>query len=174
MKKKSIIFLFALILSSCELKYTISEKQKLANEIRIKAAIQIKKEKNLTPAGTMGQMMHEIQILGLMFNYYQKLDLKKGREMVIYAAQTLADKINEEKKIHPYLSTCPFPPQKTEIELYLYNPDGSLLPPGELSIVSLAYGIIKYEIEDPETTYLKTIYQETYEEALEKINQNLK
>jgi hypothetical protein len=169
--RKLIVFIISFILFGCNKTFLIDEKQQLADQVRKKAAMQIKKEKNLNPCGTAGQMMNQIKFLGLSFSYYKKLDVEEGREMVVYAAQTLAEKINAEPRIHPYLFEDPFPPQRTEIYIFLYNPDGSLLPPGELSIILYSYGVVKYKTEDPQTARLKTIYQETYEEALEKLNQ---
>src|SRR3989338_2362660 len=89
------VLLITLGITACDLptpasrykKY--SEKQDLANEVRSKVAKQLKQELGLSPCGTIGQMMHEIQVLGLSFFYYQPVDIAEGRKLLVQAVETM-------------------------------------------------------------------------------------
>lgn len=169
-QSKCLIFLF--FLTSCA--YNIqesdpNEKQNLANSVRRKAAFKIKEEKSLIPCGTGGQMMNDIQMLALSFFYYNLPTMEEARELVIYAAQKLANEINDEPKIYPYLYHYPFSPTHTEIYIFVQNKKNLKIPPDYISVVSLSEGMIEYDIDNPNTNRLKTIYRETYQEALEKL-----
>ncbi|MBX9838517.1 MAG: hypothetical protein K2X69_09420 [Silvanigrellaceae bacterium] len=173
-ESKCLIFLFfSFFLISCT--YNIqesdpNEKQNLANSVRRSAAFKIKEEKSLIPCGTGGQMMNDIQMLALSFFYYTPLTMEKARELVIYAAQKLANEINNEPKIHPHLYQYPFSPTHTEIYIFVQNKKNSKIPADYISVVSLSRGIVEYDIKDPQTRRLITIHRETYQEALEKLS----
>src|SRR3989344_5319801 len=100
------------------------EKQKLANEVRHKVASQLKDEAQLRPCGTIGQMLNEIQILGLTFYYYKPVDIVEGRKLLLKSVDTMLQEVNRETRIHPYLTRCPFKPRNVEIQIFLFNPDG--------------------------------------------------
>ncbi|MBX9838515.1 MAG: hypothetical protein K2X69_09410 [Silvanigrellaceae bacterium] len=173
-KSKHFLFLFFLFfLVNCT--YNIKEqktdeKQKLANSVRKKAALKIKNEKSLMPFGTGGQIKNNIQMLALSFLYYEPLTMEEARELIIYSAQKLTDEINSETRIHPYLYQYPFSPTHTEIRICSQNKNHSMIPAECITFVALAYGIVEYNINDPQTAGLITIHQETYQEALEKLD----
>ena len=75
-----------------------AEKQKLANEIRRKAASHIKQETELRPMGTIGQMLHDVQKLGLSFSYYKPVDIAEGRKLLVYAVNAILKEVNQEEK----------------------------------------------------------------------------
>ena len=56
-----------------------------------------------------------------------------------------------------------------QIRIFLRNPDGSNPISGRLSVISSVDGILEYDIRDPKTDRLKTILEETYEEAHQKL-----
>ncbi len=146
-----------------------TNKQKLANEIRHKVALQVKQETGLRPVGTMGQMLHEIQKLGLSFYYYQPVDIVEGRKLLIKAVDTMLQEINSDTRIHPYLIRYPFMPRNVEMTIFLRNPDGRDVAPGTLRIIEAIDGCFCYQIDNPKTNRFTTIYKETYEEALQRL-----
>lgn len=168
--------LVALTVTACEKsggaidrRSRIFEKQDLADEVRGKVARQLKKELDLRPAGTIGQMHYEIQILGLSFNYYHPVDIAEGRKLLVRAVEVMMQEVNTREKIRPYLIRYPFAPRNVEIHIILYNSDGRNVAPGSLWGMEASEGFLSYTIEHPETQRLITIYQETYEEALQRI-----
>lgn len=145
------------------------EKERLAEVVLRKAATKLKQECTLRPCGTIGQMLNEIQILGLSFYYYQSVDIAEGRKLLIKSIDTMLQEVNQETKIHPYLIRYPFKPRNVEIQIFLRSPDGRDVAPGALWVIGASEGNLVYEIEHPETKRLTTVYRETYDEALQRI-----
>ncbi len=174
-KKSSIvwIFLLASLVVGCSQTLPpdvrVSEKQKLANEVRRKVARQMKQEANLRPCGTVGQMMNEIEVLGLSFFYFQPVNIAEGRKLAIQAVEAMLKEINQEPRIHPYLIYYPFEPQNVEITIFLRNSDNSDLPQDALQIIVASEGSLRFKINHPANGGLLTIYKETYQEALDRL-----
>jgi hypothetical protein len=78
--------------------------------------------------------------------------------------------INTDERIWPYLVTHPFQPKNIILEIYLQNPDGSQLNQDNLSVIVANKGTLKYRIKDPKSPLFKTVYSETFEEAVEKLH----
>ena len=150
--------------------YQPSTKVTLASEIRNKVAIQLQREKELVPSGTGGQMMHQIKMLALSFDYRKPIDINKGRELLIEAVDEFVAAVNADERIRPYLNNYPFEPKNIEIRIFLRSPNGSDVAPGELSVISALDAVLEYDIRDPKTDRLKTVHTETFEEAVLKIN----
>ncbi len=165
-----ILFLIFLNLASCSSNsfssYKPSEKQKLVNEIRQKIALQLKNDLGLMPFGTAGQMMYDIEMLGLSFIYNKEIDIDEARDLLINSVNTFVKAINEDERIHPYLGNHPFEPKNVEIRIFFRKKDNYDVTQGKLFIASSVNGNLKYKIEDPNTDRLKTIYKESYQEAL--------
>jgi hypothetical protein len=171
-----IIILLAITLFSisCENQvYNTSNKQKIANEVRSRVAMQLYKEKELYPSGSGAQMMNEIKMLALSFNYYKNINIEEAREMLISATDKFVNEVNSENEIIKYLYNEKFNQNNVEIRIFLKNRDGSTVSQGNLRVISILEGILEYDIGDPETGLLKTIHRETYDEALKKIGSNL-
>jgi hypothetical protein len=142
----------------------------VSNELKYKAAIQIKKEKNLQPCGSGGGGVEKIRMLYLAFDYYKQIDVEEARELLIDAGNLFLKLINEDEQIRPYLQNYPFLPKNIEMAIFFKNPDGSEVDSGKLSILVLSKNEkLRYEINDPETNHLITIHSETYQEASEKL-----
>jgi hypothetical protein len=175
---KFFVILGLLILLGCssDIKFKegqkISQKQKIVNQIRFKAAKFIEKEKGLKPCGTGAQMMFEVKMLALAFVYNQPIDIQQGRELLVYATETFLSMINEDERIHSYLFNYPFEPKNVEIEIYIRNPTNSFVEPGKLCLVSTQEGKCTYHVRDTKTGRLENIYKETFQEAKEKIKVN--
>ncbi len=169
------VFLFSVLVTACSQSSSVSrgmagsEKQRLANEIRSKVASQLKQEANLRPCGTMGQMMNEIQRLGLSFYYFQPVDIVEGRKLAVKAVETMLQEINQDMRIHPYLICYPFKPRNIEITIFLRNPDNSDPPPESLQVIKASEGVLRYKIDNSTRKGFVTIYKETYEEALDRV-----
>ena len=152
--------------------YQPSEKAHTAALVKKKAAIQLQKELELQPIGTGGQMMNEIRMLALSFEYDKPIDACKGRRLLLTAVDTFLSVINADENIRPYLYRYPFTPKNVEIRIFIKNHDRSQVPIGQLCILSSIEGTIEYDIHDPTTTHLVTAYEETYQEALDKLAVN--
>ena len=159
------------IITGCIRSYPIhklSEKQQLVNQLRKEVALQLHQERGLIPCGTGGQMMNQIQMLALSFDYRQPVDIDKSRELLITAVDTFVAAINANEAVRPYLGNYPFTPKNIELRVFLQNPDRSNVQSGQLSIVTSIAGIFEYDIKEPDYPLHKTIHHEPYEEAVQR------
>ena len=53
---------------------------------------------------------------------------------------------------------------------FLYKPNGLEPDTGELTVVSMVNGILRYKVDQPEINRFKIVYEETYEEASVKVS----
>ncbi len=113
---------------------------KLADRITEQTARKLQKQKNLCLVGTGGQMMDDIQVMDMSFFYYQEVDLKTGRELIVNAINEYLLAINSNKEVRPYLHEYPFTAKNVEIRIFLYKPDRSNLPPSIAEIYSIFSG----------------------------------
>lgn len=145
------------------------EKERQAHAILKKVAAQLKQETDLCPIGTIGQMLSQIEVLGLSFFYYHSVDIAAGRQLLIKATSALMNAVNQEKKIRSYLCYYPFVSENIEIRIILRTPDGKEVPSGKLWVVIASEGMLNYKIQDSTKGGLVTIYRESYEQALERM-----
>ncbi len=155
--------------NSSEIGYKPSLKSRLVDEVGNKVFKQLKRENDLYPCECGGRMMHQITFLHLGFDYYKQIDIEKARELLMSAGNLFLKTINEDERIHPFLDSYPFLPKNIEILIFLREPKGSKFGPRRLYVISMSEGVLKYYINDPETNHLLSIYNETYEEAEEKL-----
>ena len=161
-------FFSVFLLSSNNLKS--KSYSKLANKITASTALKLKKEKELYLIGTGGQMMDDIQMMAMSFEYFHQVDVKEGRKLLIFSIEMYLDAINNDNKIHPYLHEYPFTAKNVEIRIWCHNPDGSDVPSDKIYYISSIDGVLSFYIDDPENYSRKTIHEETYEEALQAIS----
>lgn len=164
-----LIVLFFFGCDVCKNNYVLSEKEVLSNLVLNKVATKLHKEHNLVAIGTGGGMMNQIRMLALSFEYCRPIRPWEGRKLLMSAIHTFLSEINSDEKIRPYLIHYPFLPEDIQIHIFLRNSDRSAITFGELNIISSLKGIFEYDIRDPQTTRLTTVYKETYAEALNQI-----
>jgi hypothetical protein len=72
----TVILMSIVIASIAYPHYTLSKDEKIVNKITLQVAKKISAEKGLILIGTGGQMMDEIKMLMLGFNFYKSVDLE--------------------------------------------------------------------------------------------------
>jgi hypothetical protein len=145
-----------------------SEKSRIASEIRSRTARKLQAEMGLIPFGFGGQMMGQIEMLCLVFQYRHAIDVEEGRKMLVQAGNEFIKEINSNEKVRQYLANYPFQPKNLEILVLLQKSDGSDVDRGELSLIALRDGMLQYKFSNADSSRFKTI-EETYEQALEKL-----
>lgn len=173
MKLVFILFGFFLITScnqSFQKSYQFNEDEKLANEIMKKVAYELKREKDLIPCGTGGQMMDEIEMLALSFLYNKPINIDEGRKLLLTVIDKFMVAINNDKRIRQYLKNYPFLPKNVQVRIFINSTDGAKPPLEQLSVISALDEILRYEIDDIDGKLFKTIHKETYEQALQVIS----
>ncbi len=171
------VFFFLLLLvfiASCDPPYIeegshMPDKVSLANEVRIRTLVQLKKEMELYPFGIGSGMMDQIRMLALSFRYYKEVDINQARALLMTAGTLFLNTINAKEQIRPFLQNDPFQPNNIEIAIFLAKPNGSKHDPDKLTVVSMTRGILEYDVRSSENGRLTTIYEETFEEAAEKL-----
>jgi len=171
----TVIFIF--FVSSCNQSplgagYKLRDDEYLVDIVERQAARQLQKELSLQLVGTGAQMMDEIRMLSLNFEYDKPIEAYEGRKLLVRAVDVFLATINANEEIRPYLIQYPFKPENIEIRIFLRSADRSDVPPGKLSVVTALEGVLEYDIEHPVTTRLVTAYQETYQEAVDKLAAN--
>lgn len=147
--------------------------EKIADNITAKTAEKLKREKGLICVGTGGQMMGDIQVMDMGFNFYEVVSIDTARQLLIDAAQEYLSAINASEEVRPYLHDYPFTAKNVEIVIYFYNSDGHKVPSSKLNIAAAEQGKLFYYIDYPEKSALKTIHEETYEDALKIVDLKL-
>lgn len=171
--KPGFVLILLLIICGCGnfSVYTPSEKEKLSNEVIKKAAKLISEETGLIPCGSGGGALDQIRMLAISFDYRHEVDIASGRKLLVTALEIFRSEINFDEQIRPYLIEYPFQVKRIEIRIFIRNEDGSSVRADQLCVISVIDGILEYQTHMPDGWGLDTIYQETYEEALQKLNE---
>lgn len=140
-------------------------KQSLANEVRNQTILQLR-EKGLCACGYGAGMMYQIRMLALSFNYYKEIDINEARVLLMTAATVFLDNVNSNDLIPPFLQNYPFTPKNIEIRIFIRKPNGRQPDADKLAVISMLDGVLEYEIMPDR---LETIYDETFEEAMSKL-----
>ena len=145
---------------------------KTAHAITANTAKKLEEQKKLYLIGTGGGMMHDIRMMAMGFQFFHEVDLKEARELVVYAVREYLSDINNNEEVRPYLRNYPFTAKNVEIQIWIYNPDGSDPSLEKIYYISAINGVLTYYLDLPKTYSRKAICKETYEEALQKITLN--
>ena len=140
--------------------------EKIADKITNRTAEKLKKEKNLFLIGTGGQMMDDIQMMAMSFNYYHEVSLEQARELIIYAVNEYLSDINNNQEVRSYLHEYPFTAKNVEIMIFVYGPDRRTLPPEQIYCITSIDSVLEYYTSSDRD---HPICEETYDEALGKI-----
>ena len=144
--------------------------EKIADKITANTAKKLQEQKKLCLIGTGGGMMHDIQRMNMSFQFFQEVDLKEARDLVVYATKEYLEDINSNEKVRPYLHNYPFTAKNITIRIFICKPGGYDVSPGEITIAAANKGNLSYYIDYPEKHTIKKIYKETYEEALKLVS----
>jgi hypothetical protein len=87
--------------SSCNFKSDNYEK--IADKITINTAKKLRNEFGLILVGIGGQMMNDIQMMSMEFNFYNVIDTEVIRKLLIKSVQEYLFTINSNEEIRPYL-----------------------------------------------------------------------
>lgn len=166
--KSLLLFLIISLFSSCS-NHSIPEHEKIADRITALTANKIEKETGMRLIGTGGGMIHRIRMMGMSFNYFGEMSIEKGRELLIYCSDEYLSDINSNEQIKVHLAHHPFTYKDIEIRIFVYQPDHTDVPIGELSVLAAYDGCLTYKIRQSDPVILKKVHEETYEGALKLV-----
>ena len=139
---------------------------KFAHKITIQTAQKLRDEKELYLIGTGGQMMDDIKMMYMGFQYFKTVDIEIGRDLLVSSIQLYLNEINNNEKVRPYLHEYPFTAKNVEIRIWIRNADGSQVASDKIRYVSAIVGILSYYTDGVDEYSPRTVHKETYEEAL--------
>lgn len=140
---------------------------KIAYTISSKTADLLEKKYNMHCIGVKLGGQDNINIMGLHFQVFQKLNKAQCREILVDGVQRYLSNINLRKDFAQYLEQ-PFNENNIEIWLFVLSHDKTNLYYPDISFAGSTKGNISYHTDDPENQFKdKTVEEETYQEALE-------
>jgi hypothetical protein len=169
-----LIAIVALILCcSCNkvASYRVPQYERDANEVTAQVARKINQKTGLKLIGTGGGMINQINSMAMSFAYYRDLSMEEARELLVYCVEEYLDAINANEKIKTHLSCYPFTSKNVEIMIFIYREDRRDPPVGFLTVADEICGKMIYKIQQPGLPSMKTIHEETYEEAKKLVEQ---
>lgn len=142
------------------------------NQILNQATTIIKQKHDLYPCGTIIAMPDGVvKELGLCFTTHEKLSEEQLRSLVIDCATELLNQINNNPNIQPFLVKRPFTIKETQIIIYNENKDRRIeIYYPDTSSIQILKGILSIRKQSPESKKIEYFLEETYEEAMEKLN----
>lgn len=143
--------------------------EQLADKVTNQTIRQLTKEKNLVCVGTGGGMMGLIQKASIMFHSYEPVTLEEARKLIVYATKTYLTNMNASKALRPYLITYPFPPERVDISINIYNPDRSSVNLDQISEARASGGYLFYNRYDNHERIV--LYEESYLEGLKIVEE---
>jgi hypothetical protein len=164
---KSFIYILIIsfsILSCSSDKTQAVDYEKIADKLTIQTATTLKEKKNLFLIGIGGRMMHDIQMMGITFTYYQEIDLSSARELIVYAVSKYLYDINSSQEIRPYLHEYPFTVKNVEIMILVYGPDRLELLEEKIYCIKAREGKLRYYTR---LDHDNPIHEESFEEAVQ-------
>jgi hypothetical protein len=127
------------------------------------------KQKGFYLIASGGQMMDNIKVVHLSFDLQKKVGVDEARLMLIEMTQKFMRQVNADEKIRPYLENYPINHLNAEFTLNFKDKRHIYLEEG-VACAMMVKNKIYYFKSDSETGPLKDLYEETYAEALEKVN----
>lgn len=162
--------ILALFAQCCSESVHINAAHKVMNSFNKK----MKKDKlHLFSSG--GAMMDDIQQITLGYEAYKNLNVSDARILFIKKIEALLSEINSDLEIRPYLHDYPFTSRNIFFKISFCKDNGEFVDPPYIAYVSLINikNRVYYSVYDQRTDMLKTVYEESYEEALKIYHETL-
>ncbi|MFA6118866.1 MAG: hypothetical protein WCT85_05535 [Parachlamydiales bacterium] len=167
-----ILILNLLLISCSKEERDMHKRNKIEQKLLLKTTNQLESEKQLKFTGYGGSSDKGLTMLSLSFEADKNYDIQTGRKLIVYCAEKFLENINSDEKIRPYLKSYPF--HSKDIQLFIsINNKSKISDENHLESIILGKGSIDYLIYD-ENHRLKTVREETYEEALNIIQKQKK
>jgi hypothetical protein len=146
----------------------------LVSDINKQVTLKFKKEKNLCCIGSGAEMMYEIKMLSLSFNYYNEIDIAKGRELLVFAASEYLDAINTNVELRPYLDHWPFTANDIRINIGILKSTGKEVDLEKISFLSAEENMLMYYPKKKDLQRRTPLLTETYQQALQILEETTK
>ena len=156
----------------CGTKNTIDDCEKHRNQIINSFAKEMNKDHQLKCVGDGGWIPEKIEEISLMFVAYQKMTLDEARKLEVTVIEKFLKKINDHKKIQPFLKEHPIRKDRAEISISFRKPDNTPYRDGSVARVTNIKGKLYYREDKGDPNKYFPLYEEPYEDALRIVNQS--
>lgn len=112
----------------------------------------------------------DIKKLDLSFALNKNLNIQEARKLIIKGSQILIASMNNNEEIRQYLHHFPFDSTDLNYSIRFEENNYLFVSSEYVARVLVANGKVYYSVFNPKTDSLERIYEESYEEALEKVN----
>ncbi|MES2344556.1 MAG: hypothetical protein V4494_01265 [Chlamydiota bacterium] len=143
---------------------------KLANQISSDFSKKMEKKFGFKLYGLGGGGDCDLNTFSLHFQCPMILDLCEARNLIIEITQNFLDIVNSDKNIKPYLRVYPFTVNNLDF-IIGFTIKNTYPIEGKIAFIGFNNGKINYATYDHEKKILKTIFRETYDEALNAVEQ---
>ncbi|PCI92160.1 hypothetical protein COB11_07875 [Candidatus Aerophobetes bacterium] len=124
------------------------------------------KQHKLSYFGGGGAFLYNVKNINISFASREMMDLGQARKLLISCSEELLRRINANDRIRPYLEHFPFSEKGISLGTSYFDSKLNRVQPKYIARVCIIHGNIYYTIYDKEADTLKTIHEETYQEAL--------
>ncbi len=121
--------------------------------------------------GSGGRIPNKILAYAGIFHYREPMTIEQGRKFVLSASKIALDLFNTDEPIQQYLEDIPFTKNNLIIFFYVRPIPGNINNPKEIYCACLVHGKLLYDYYDYDQDRYVTIFEETYEEALLRLQQ---
>ena len=133
-------------------------------------AKKMQKEKNFILIGSGGRGLDDVEIIGVTFYSFEKLNTEGARKLLLEVTDEFLNTINSYKKIRQHLRNFPFNSKNLRFDIIFIEEPGKSVPENYIAYISLTEGKIMYA--NDKNDQLKVIRNESYEEAVKIVNEN--
>ena len=152
----------------------ISSNEKIELKIISKVCRKLEKEKKIFFCEIGNEKKENFYIRSIGFKYFEKLTIDEMRKLLIYIVNQFIENYNSSDDLLSDVKTL-YRVKNFEIVVYLREKNGDFIPYPELTMGELYNNRLIYSSMDVIKYKIETLYQETYEEAVEKLkNKSLK
>ncbi len=140
---------------------------KLVDELVANFENEIEKEFKIRAMGSGGSMPFDVESISVDFASMDSMNVEEARRLMVTLKERLAERINQNEKLRPYLRDYPLSTTWARIRLVFFSRNGDeYMDGGMCHVLDSPPGKISYIAKNPETKIRETVFEEPYEEAL--------
>lgn len=128
------------------------------------------KKHNLSVLGTGGKMMRQVEDIFISFIAYGEYEIPEARLHFLSVVVPFVEDIKKSQELKQYMLYPDFPEKAAHVNITYRDATHQQPYPPKIAHITMSNGTIEYSVSDSPMTAYRTIYEETYHEALQKAN----
>ena len=164
MKYQFYLVFLLLLLLGCS---NVPKHCEVARSLMSSYAREVKVQEDLMILSSGGSLMGDIKQISFDFVTVKQLDVASARNLYINSVNKLIYQLNNNQQVKQFLHNYPANINNVEITIAFYQPNGKRVDEKYVAFIFMTKNRIYYQKwKDGE---FKDLYEETYEEALQKV-----